>query len=135
MLADSSKGKQPSVTLCPLPKWVPKATKPFVSNSSTTTSSKSSTSTYDPAIKKLPDAPKPVPMPNVPIKKSNSGIPNKLLLAQAYRDKLNTLLLKRKVLNDTICFYQERIKKLELECASHDDDDNNGAAGKYVKVI
>ena len=111
---------------------VPKATKPFVSAPSTTTSSKSSTSAYDPTIKKLPDAPKPVPTPNVPIKKSDSGIPDKLLLAQAYQDKLNILLLKCKVLNDTVCFYQDRIKKLALECASDDDD---GADGELVKVI
>ena len=37
-----------------------------------------------------------------PSKKSVSGIPNKLLLAQAYRDELNTLVLKHKVLNDTV---------------------------------
>ena len=140
MLADPSKGKQPSVTPRPLPKRVPKATKPFISTSSTTTSSKSSTSTYDPAIKKLPDAPKPVPMPNVPIKKSDSGIPDKLLLAQAYRDELNILLLKHKVLNDTVRLYQDRIKKLALECASDDEDDDDdnsddGADGELVKVI
>ena len=133
MLADSSKSKQP--TPRPLPKQVPKATKPFVSNSSTTTSSKSLTSTYDPAIKKLPDAPNPILMPIVPIKKSVSGIPDKLLLAQAYRDKLNALVLKRKVLNDTVHLYQEHIKKLELECASDDDDDDDGANGELVKVI
>ena len=102
--------------LHPLPKQIPKATKPFVSNSSTTMSSKSSTSTYNPTIRNLPDIPNPVLMPIVPIKKSASGIPNKLFLAQAYRDKLNTLLLKCEVLNNTICFYQECIKKLELEC-------------------
>ena len=114
---------------------MPKATKPFVSNSSTTTSSKSSTSTYDPAIKKLPDAPNPILTPIVPIKKSESGIPDKLLLAQAYRDELNALVLKRKVLNDTARLYQDRIKKLELECESDDDDDDDGADGELVKVI
>ena len=101
-------------------------------------SSKSSTSTYDPAIKKLPDAPKPIPTPNVPIKKSDSGIPNKLLLAQAYWDELNVLLLKRKVLNDTVCLYQDRIKKLALECESDNEDnneDNDGADGEFVKVL
>ena len=106
-----------------------------MSASSTTTSSKSSTSTYDPAIKKLPDAPKPVPMPAVPIKKSDSGIPDKLLLAQASHDKLNVLLLKCKVLNDTVCLYQDRIKELALECASDDDDDDDGADGEFVKEI
>ena len=85
-----------------LPKRVPKATKPFVSTSSTATSSKSSTLTYDPAIKKLSDTPNPILMPNVPIKKSISGIPDKLLLAQAYHDELNALVLKHKVLNDTV---------------------------------
>ena len=123
---------------CPLPKQVPKATKPFVSNSSTTVPSKSSTSTYDPAIKRLPDAPKPVPTPNVPIKKPDSGIPDKLLLAQAYRDELNILLLKRKVLNNTVRLYQDRIKKLALECESDDEDDDeddDGADGEFVKVL
>ena len=122
----------------PLPKWVPKATKPFVSDSSTTMSSKSLTSTYDPTIKRLPDAPKPVPMPNVPIKKPDSGIPDKLLLAQAYRDELNVLLLKRKVVNDTVRLYQDRIKKLALECESDDkddDEDDDGADGEFVKVL
>ena len=121
--------------LRPLPKWVPKATKPFISTSLTTTSSKPSTSTYDPTIKKLPDAPKPVPTPNVPIKKSDSGIPNKLLLAQAYCDELNVLLLKHKVLNDTVHLYQDRIKKLGLECMSDDDDDDDGTDGELVKEI
>ena len=100
--------------------------------------SKSSTSTYDPAIKRLPDAPKPVPMPIVPIKKPDSGIPDKLLLAQAYRDELNILLLKRKVLNDTVCLYQDCIKKLALECESDDEDDDeddDGANGEFVKVL
>ena len=100
-------------------------------------SSKSLTSTYDPAIKKLPDAPKPVPTPNVPIKKSDSGIPDKLL-AQAYWDELNVLLLKCKVLNDTVRFYQDRIKKLALECESDDEDDvedDDGADGEFVKVL
>ena len=100
--------------------------------------SKSSTSTYDPAIKRLPNAPKPVPTPNVPIKKPNSGIPDKLLLAQAYRDELNVLLLKRKVVNDTVRLYQDRIKKLALECESDDEDDNeddDGADGELVKVV
>ena len=60
----------------------------------------------------LPNAPKPIPTPNVPIKKSDSGISNKLLLAQAYCDELNILLLKRKVLNNTVRLYQDRIKKL-----------------------
>ena len=73
-------------------------------------------------------------MPIVSITKSTSGIPDKLLLAQAYCNKLNALLLKRKVLNNTVHFYQECIKKLELECAS-DDNDNNGADGEFVKVI
>jgi len=138
LLADSSKGKQPSVTPRPLPKRVPKATKPFISTSSTTTSSKSSTSTHDPAIKKLPDAPKPVPTPNVPIKKSDSGVPAKLLLTQAYRDELNVLLFKRKVLNDTVRLYQDRIKKLVLECESddeYDNEDDDGADGEFVKVL
>ena len=121
--------------LRPLPKRVPKATKPFISTSLTTTSSKSSTSTYDPTIKKLPNAPKPVPMPNVPIKKSNSGISDKLLLAQAYHHELNVLLLKCKVLNDTIHLYQDHIKKLALECTSDNDDDNDSANGELVKVI
>ena len=120
---------------CPLPKQVPKATKPFVSNSSTTTFSKSLNLTYDPAIKKLPDTPNPVLMPIVPIKKSESDIPNKLLLAQAYCDKLNVLLLKCKVLNDTVHLYQEHIKKLELECVSDNNDDDNSANGELVKVI
>ena len=122
----------------PLPKRVPKATKPFVSNSSTTVPSKSSTSTYDPTIKRLPDAPKPIPTPNVPIKKPDSGIPDKLLLAQAYREELNVLLLNCKVLNDTVCLYQDRIKKLALECESDDEDDNeddDGADGELVKVV
>ena len=119
----------------PLPKQVSKATKPFISTSPTTMSSKSSTLTYDPTIKKLPDAPRPVPTPNVPIKKSDSGIPNKLLLAQAYCDKLNVLLLKCKVLNDTVHLYQERIKKLELECVSDDDNNNDDSAdGEFLKV-
>ena len=99
--------------------------------------SKSSTSTYNPAIKKLPNAPKPVPTPNVPIKKSDSGIPDKLL-AQAYRDELNVLLLKCKVLNNTVHLYQDHIKKLGLECESDDkDDDENddGADGEFVKVL
>ena len=92
--------------------------------------------TYDPAIKKLPDAPNPILMPNVPIKKSVSGIPDKLLLAQAYRDKLNVLLLKCKVLNDTVRLYQDCIKKLELECASDDDDDDDDSAdSEFVKEI
>ena len=120
---------------CPLPKQVPKATKPFVSTSSTTMSSKSSTSTYDPTIKKLPDAPNPVLTPIVPIKKSKSGIPDKLLLAQAYHDKLNAFLLKCKVLNDTVHFYQECIKKLELECMSDNNNNNDDADGELVKVI
>ena len=101
-------------------------------------SSKSSTSTYDPAIKKLPDAPKPIPMPNVPIKKSDSGIPDKLLLAQAYRDELNVLLLKHRVFNDTVRLYQDRIKKLALECESDDEDDDeddDGTDGEFVKVL
>ena len=122
----------------PLPKRVSKATKPFVSNSSTTTSSKSLTSTYDPTIKKLPNTPKPIPTPNVPIKKSDSGIPDKLLLAQAYRDDLNVLLFKRKVLNDTVRLYQDRIKKLVLECESddeYDNEDDDGADGELVKVL
>ena len=122
----------------PLPKRVPKATKPFVSNSLTTVPSKSSTSTYDPAIKRLPDAPKPVPTPNVLIKKPDSGIPDKLLLAQAYRDELNVLLLKCKVLNDTVHLYQDRIKKLALECESDDEDDDeddDSADGEFVKVL
>ena len=99
--------------------------------------SKYSTSTYDPAIKNLPDIPNPVLMPIVPIKKSTSGIPDKLLLAQAYRDKLNALLLKHKVLNDPVRFYQEHIKKLELECMSDDDndDDDDGADGESLKVV
>ena len=100
--------------------------------------SKSSTSTYDPAIKKLPDALKPVPTPNVPIKKSDSGVPDKLILAQAYRDELNVLLFKCKVLNDTVRLYQDRIKKLVLECESddeYDDEDNDGADGELVKVL
>ena len=100
--------------------------------------SKSSTSTYDPAIKKLPNAPKPVPTPNVPIKKSDSGIPDKLLLAQAYWDKLNVLLLKCKVLNDTVRLYQECIKKLALECESDnedDDEDDDTTDGEFVKVL
>ena len=99
---------------------------------------KSSTSTYDPAIKKLPDAPKAVPTPNVPIRKSDSGVPDKLILAQAYRDELNVLLFKRKVLNDTVRLYQDRIKKLVLECESdddYDDEDDDGADGELVKVI
>ena len=122
--------------LRPLPKRVPKTPKPFVSNSSTTTSSKSLTSTHDPAIKKLPDAPNPVLTPIVPIKKSVSGIPNKLLLAQAYCNERNALVLKHKVLNDAVHFYQECIKKLELECVSDDDDDDDdGADGELVKVI
>ena len=77
-------------------------------------------------------------MPNVPIKKSDSGIPDKLLLAQAYRDELNILLLKCKVLNDTVCLYQDRIKKLALECESddeNDDEDDDGADGEFVKVL
>ena len=119
--------------LCPLPKRIPKATKPFISNFSTTTSSKSSTSTYDPTIRNLPDVPNPILMPIVPIKKSASGIPDKLLLAKAYCDELNTLLLKCKVSNNTVCFYQEWIKKLELECMSDNDDD--GADSEFVKVI
>ena len=122
----------------PLPKRVPKATKPFVSNSLTTVSSKSSTSTYNPAIKKLPDTPKPIPMPNVPIKKPDSGIPDKLLLAQADRDELNIFLLKCKVLNDTVHLYQDCIKKLVLECESDDEDDDeddDGADGEFVKVL
>ena len=100
--------------------------------------SKSSTSTYDPAIKRLPNAPKPVPTPNVPIKKPDSGIPDKLLLTQAYRDELNVLLLKRKVLNDTVRLYQDCIKKLALECESDDEDDDeddDGADGEFVKVL
>ena len=101
--------------------------------------SKSSTSTYDPAIKKLPDAPKPVLTPNVPIKKSDSGIPDKLLLAQAYWDELNVLLLKCKVLNDTVRLYQDRIKKLALvECKSDnedDDEDDDSTDGELVKVL
>ena len=129
-----SKGKQPSAMPCPLPKRIPKATKPFISNSSTITSSKSLTSTYDPTIRNLPDVPNPVLTPIVTIKKSVSGIPDKLPLTQAYRDELNTLLLKCKILNNTVCFYQERIKKLELECVS-DDDNDNSANGELVKVI
>ena len=100
--------------------------------------SKSSTSTYDPAIKKLPDAPKSVPTPSVPIKKSDSGVPDKLILSQAYQDELNVLLFKCKVLNDTICLYQDRIKKLVLECESddeYDNEDDDGADGELVKVL
>jgi len=74
-------------------------------------------------------------MPNVPIKKSDSGIPDKLLLAQAYHNELNALLLKRKVLNDTVRLYQERIKKLELECASDNNNNNDGADGEFVRVV
>ena len=138
MVGDSSKDKQPSVMPRPLPKRVSKATKPFVSNSSTTVPPKSSTLTYDPAIKKLPDAPKPVPTPSVPIKKSDSGVPDKLILAQAYQDELNVLLFKRKVLNDTVRLYQDRIKKLVLECESddeYDDEDDDDTDGELVKVL
>ena len=77
-------------------------------------------------------------MPNVPIKKPDSGIPDKLLLAQAYRDELNALFLKCKVLNDTVRLYQDRIKKLVLECESDnkdDDEDDDGADGEFVKVL
>ena len=77
-------------------------------------------------------------MPNFPIKKPDSGIPDKHLLAQAYRDELNVLLLKRKVLNDTVHLYQDRIKKLALECKSDDEDDDeddDGADGEFVKVL
>ena len=91
--------------------------------------------TYDPTIRKLPNIPNPIPTPADPIKKSAYGIPNKVLLAQAYHDELNALLLKRKVLNDTVCFYQEQIKKLELECTSDDDNDDDGADGEFLKVI
>ena len=95
-------------------------------------SSKSLNLTYDPTIKKLPNVSNPILMPLVPIKKSGLGIPDKLLL-----DKLNSILLKCKVLNDTICFYQECIKKLELECASDDDNDNDNdsADGEFLKVV
>ena len=75
-------------------------------------------------------------MPNVPIKKPDSGIPDKLLLAQAYRDELNILLLKRKVLNDTVHLYQDCIKKLVLECESDDEDDDeddDGTDGELVR--
>ena len=77
-------------------------------------------------------------MPNVPIKKSDSGIPDKLLLAQAYQDELNVLLLKCKVLDNTVRLYQDRIKKLALECESDDEDndeDDDGADGELVKVL
>ena len=121
--------------LRPLPKWVPKAPKPFVSNFSTTMSSKSLTSTYDPVIKKLPDVPNPILMPIVPIKKSISGISDKLLLTQTYCDELNAHFLKWKVLNDTIHVYQEHIKDLESECASDADNDDDSADGELVKVI
>ena len=57
-------------------------------------------------------------MSNVPIKKSDSGIPDKLLLAKAYHDELNN-----------------HIKKLALECLSNDDDDDDGADGELVKEI
>ena len=98
--------------------------------------SKSLTSTYNPAIKKLPNVPNSVLMPPVPIKKSTLGIPNKLLLTQAYCDKFNSIFLKHKVLNNTICFYQEYIKKLKLECVSdNDDDDDDGVDGKFIKVV
>ena len=98
-------------------------------------SSKSLTSTYDPVIKKLPDVPNPILMPIVPIKKGVSRIPDELLLAQAYCDKLNTLFLKWKVLNDTIHVYQEHIKDLESECRSDADNDDDSADGELVKVI
>ena len=99
-------------------------------------SSKSSTSTYDPTIRNLPNIPNPVLMPIVPIKKSASGISDKLFLTQAYHNELTALLLKCKVLNDTVHFYQEQIKKLELECMSDNDDENdNGANSEFVKVI
>ena len=77
-------------------------------------------------------------MPNVPIRKSDSGIPDKLLLAQAYRDEPNVLLLKCKVLDDTVRLYQDCIKKLALECKSDDEDDDeddDGADGELVKVL
>ena len=77
-------------------------------------------------------------MPNVPIKKSDSGIPDKPLLAQAYQDELNVLLLKCKVLDNTVRLYQDRIKKLALECESDDEDndeDDDGADGELVKVL
>ena len=89
---------------------------------------------YDPAIKKLSDIPKPILMPPVPIKKSTLGIPDKILLAQAHHNELNTLFLKCKVSNDTIHVYQECIKNLELECAS-DNSNNNSANGEFIKVI
>ena len=98
-------------------------------------SSKSLTLTYDPAIKKLPNAPNPIIMPIVPFKMSESGIPNKLLLAQAYCDELNALLLEHKILNNAVHLYQECIKKLELECTSDDDNDDDSADGEIVKVI
>ena len=98
-------------------------------------SHKSSTLTYDPTIKKLPDVPNPIFMPLVPIKKSTLGIPNKLLLTQAYHDELNALFLKCKVLNDTICIYQECIKELESECMSDNGDNDDGADGELIKVI
>ena len=73
-----------------------------------------------------------------PLKSPDSGIPDKLLLAQAYRDELNILLLKHKVLNNTVRLYQDCIKKLALECKSDDEDDDeddDSADGELVKVI
>ena len=88
----------------------------------------------DPTIKKFPTIPNPILVPTVLIKKSELGIPSKPLLTQAYDDKLNGLFLKCKVLNYTICIYQEHNEKLESEYVS-DDDDDNGADGKLLNVI